>query len=84
MVLIVWTESSFSVDVIYSDLLFLFASIACSCTMMPDGTGLFADVQTELLSMCVCLREIKGGVLGICVLESLYKMIDVWTWVCGL
>lgn len=53
--LILWTESSFCVDVIYSDLLSLFASIACSCTMMPDGTGLFADVQTELLSACVCV-----------------------------
>lgn len=46
--LILWTESSFCVDVIYSDPLSLFASIACSCTVMPDGTGLFADVKTEL------------------------------------
>lgn len=81
--LILWTESSFCVDVIYSDLLSLFASIACSCTMMPDGTVLFTHVKTELLSACVCVCEclcdLKGGVWGICMFESLYKMIDVWT-----
>lgn len=75
--LIPWTKSSFVIDVMYSDLLSLFASIACSCTVMPDGTALFADVQTEQFS--VCMRDIKGGVRGICVFESLYKVIDVWT-----
>lgn len=63
----------------------LFASIACSCTVMSDRTGLFADEQTGLLSVClflyvcVCFYDIKEGVRGMCAFESLYKMIDVWT-----
>lgn len=78
--MVLWTESSFGVDVIYSDLLSLFASIACSFTVMPDGTDLFAEVQTELLSVCVhvCVCDIKGGIWGICMFESLYILIDVW------
>lgn len=57
---LLWKESSTDTregvksgaDVIYSDPLSVFASIACSCAVMPDGTDLFADAQTELL--CVC------------------------------
>lgn len=77
--MILWTESSFCADVIYRDLCSLFASIACSCAVIPDGNGLIADVQTELLGVCLCLRDIKGGVRGMCIFQSLYEIIDVWT-----
>lgn len=65
----------FGVDVIYSDPLSVFTYIACSCTVMPDGTDLLADAQTELLCVCApvcaCVRYQKkwfwANVLSLCI-----------------
>lgn len=85
---LLWKESSTDTregvksgaDVIYSDPLSVFASIACSCAVMPDGTDLFADAQTELLCVCTpvctCVWNQSSGSGQM--FESLYKIIDVW------